>query len=61
MNQTDSPPTQAERSRRHRIGVAAQLREIRAELRRLAAAVEAERIALLDRLGEHERRQGRSQ
>ena len=63
MHQTDLPPatTQAERSRRHRIGVAARLAAIEAALRDLAAAVGAEEIATLDRLGEHERQQGRRQ
>jgi hypothetical protein len=63
MNQTDSTPptTQAERSRRHRVGVAARLAAIEAALRDLAAAVGAEEIAVLDRFGEVERQQGRRQ
>ena len=63
MNQTDSPTptTQPERSRRHRVGVAARLAAIEAALRDLTAAVGAEEIAVLDRLGENERQQGRRQ
>ena len=60
MQQTESSiiTPQAVRGRRHRRGVAARLDEICAELRRLAAAVEAHGEALLDRVAERERREG---
>ena len=49
----------AERSRRWRAGITTRLDEIRSELERLIATLEAERIAALDRLGE--RQSGRRQ
>ena len=60
-SQSPTPVPPAKRARHHRAGVAARLDEIRAELRRLAATIEAERAAILDCLAEAERQQGRRQ
>jgi hypothetical protein len=61
MEQKPVVQDQAQRSRRWRVGVAARLDEIKAELEQLSSEITTQMAALTDRLAEQERQVGREQ